>query len=574
MPLGTAENEIKKSDELWDSTGIKALREQQETDFGHWGPHTFNMPSEEGKWDDQTTNSPKVIANKIMGLLASSWLQLYIDVEEEDEKERKQLTNTERLANGSIWAADRRATVVPSGKKLLGSLSTFAVIKGGTAKSVYWYTDDEKQPVCDIKSYDPMYCQWEEGEGELLWFCHRNYVPKAWLERRYKDKKNFNYGETDGRKRVLTYTFWDDNEWKLAVNGEYFDSGEHKLGYIPVNIRSCGAVPYIQSEKYQDTMKWSWVSVFANTRSLYDLESKLLSIEASKAIESGRIKIAGEWNSQDSDNVLPEGLEKLGYGAKTRNEIILFDSAKGQKFGGMIQPPDNQVIDQFLTRVRGMDILGSIDPIAFGQMTRSGSGALAAELRAAALEFINPFRECVQDDLIWIAEESVRQFKNGQYTKTEVEGRDSRRFKFRESLEPSDVTDTMHFDCELVPDRLRDELQELGAAIQKVSYGLTSRRTARLQHNIVADPDREQDIMDEEEAARDPVHNFRKQAKYWLDKGDEEMAAYYKALSTLAVQRTIQEALKAELLPEEETKPPVISPQTNTSRIATEPQQF
>ncbi len=571
MALGTASEEIKKSDSIWNSSPITALREQQEKDFGLWGPYSFQMPEKEGKWDNVTTNSPKILANKILGLLSASWLQLFIDVGEEKKKERKLIANTEMLANGVIWLADRELTRVPSGKRLQSTLSTYAVLKGGTAKSVYWYLDDDGKPVCDVKGYDPTFCQWIEGERDIVWFCHRGYVSQDFIKRTYKKQidQGFSYGTGD---KILTYTFWDDDEWKVAVNNQYIDEFKHDLGYVPVNIRSCGSVPYIRSEQYSDTIKHSWMSCFANNRDIYDLESKMLSIESSKAIESGKIKIAGEWNSSISGGQLPEGIEKLGYGSKTRNEIVLFDVAKGQKFGGMVQPPGNEVVDQFLTRIKGMDIIGSIDPIAFGQMTRSGSGALAAELRAAALEFITPFTECVQDDFIWIAEEAVTQFKNGDYDKFSAEGRTRKRDKFYIDLEPKDVVEK-HFDCNLVPDRLRDEIQELGAAIQKISYGLSSRRTVMLKHNIVEDPDKEQDIMDEEIAAQDPVFRYDKLAKYFKDMGTPEgdrMAEYYMALSAITIENTVKKAIAAELMPPQPEilpRPVIQTPQAEAGRI-------
>ena len=569
--LGTAEEEIKKSNERWTNSNFMALRDQQEVDFGLWGPHEFKMPKEEGKWEEVTTNSPKTLANKIMALLASAWLQLFIDVKEEKKKERERITNTERLANGCIWLADRKAVNVPSGKRLQSALSSNAVLRGGTVKSVYWYEEDV--PECQIKSYDPFRSQWIEAGGELLWFCYRKEEPKDYIEHIYKKQieDGFNYGN---KKSVLTYTFWDADEWKVAIGGEYIDGEKHGLGYIPINIRACGSVPFMESDLYQDTLKWSWQSCFHNTRGIYDLESKLLSIEASKAIESGKIKIAGEWDSLASGNKPPQGLEKLGYGSKKRDEVVLFDTSLGQRFGGMIQPPSNEMIDRLLTRVRNeMDILPSIDPIAFGQMTRSGSGALAAELRAAALEFVNPFRECVQDDFNWIAEECVRQFKKEEYEKVTIEGRDRKREKFSLDISAKDVEEK-HFDCNLVFDKLRDEIQELGAAIQKVSYGLSSRRTAMLKHNIVEDPDREMDIMDEELAAREPMFRYVKMAKYFKDMGTTEgdlMARTYMSLSSLVQENVLKKAMLAEIMPEEEKKPPIISPQAEVAGVAEQP---
>ena len=182
--LGTAQEEIKKSDELWRNSDFKALRDQQETDFGLWGPYKFEMPKKEGAWEEVTTNSPKILGNKIMALLAASWLQLFIDVPEGKKKERERITNTERLANGCIWIADRKAINVPSGKRLQAALSSSAVLRGGTIKSVYWYEEDK--PVCQIKSYDPFNSQWIEAEEELLWFCYRKLEPKSYFEHTYK----------------------------------------------------------------------------------------------------------------------------------------------------------------------------------------------------------------------------------------------------------------------------------------------------------------------------------------------------------------------------------------------------
>lgn len=303
--LDEAAKEIEHSNTLWNEN--QPLRDQQETDIGYWGSYEFKMPKEEGKWDNVTTNSPKILANKIMGLLSSSTMQLFIDVDEEKKKERQRISNAEMLANGSIWLADRRLTRLPSGKKIQPSLSSFAVLEGGTVKLVYWYEKDG-EPICDIKVYDPMFTQWEEGEEDIVWFCHRAYVTERFIKRTYAKeiKDGFNFGESKDKK-ILTYTFWDDDEWKVAINKQYIDGDKHGLGYVPVNIRSCGSVPYIQSEKYKDdAMRFSWQSYALNTREIYDLESKLISIESTNAVESGKRTAIGEYSSLLSNNQPPD----------------------------------------------------------------------------------------------------------------------------------------------------------------------------------------------------------------------------------------------------------------------------
>ena len=513
-------------------------------------------------------------------MLSSSWLQLFIDIDENTRKKRETIAKTEQLANGCIWLADREAMKVPSGKSLKQSLSSYAVVRGGTAASVLWYEDKDKKPKPDIRAYDPFGCQWEEGDGEIVWFCYRNYVSKSFIERKYKEKikDGFNYGDVNSvNGKLLTYLVWDDEEWKLAINGEYIDWATHGLGYIPVHIRSCGAVPYLQSDKYSDsTMQYSFQSYAMNTRDIYDLESKLLSIQSSNAIESGRRTAIGEYDGTAGGK---PNLEKVGYGEGGRNRFLYLNTAQGQKFVGFADPPDNRVTDMFYQRVHAdLDVIGTIDPIAQGQMTRSGSGSLAQTLMEAALQFINPFRECVEDNFIWIAEECVRQFKNEKYDKVHVEGRDRLDNRYRIDISPEDVEET-HFDCNLVPDRLRDKIQEAGLQMQLVASGLSSRRTAMLNGNLHKDPDREMDKMDEELAAQDPLFRYRRLAKYWKDQGTpegDEAALLYMSLCKIAMESTVRRAMLSFAAPPEMTpvmnRPPTVSPQMETGAIAAQPE--
>ena len=141
---------------------------------------------------------------------------------------------------------------------------------------------------------------------------------------------------------------------------------------------------------------------------------------------------------------------------------------------------------------------------------------------------------------------------------------------------PDRDVEEKHFDCELVADRLRDELQELGAAIQEIQYDLNSRKGAMVKHNIVADPDKTMDEIQEERhyamASQDPVLHNRELANYYKDQGNEDMALYHMELASIAIKATIQGMMGAVAPPDETKKPPVVSPQMEAGRIATEPQ--
>ena len=550
--LSSAAEEIKKSDDLWKSSNIAALRDQQEYDFGLWGPYAFEMDASKGKWESFTTNRPKMIGNKVMGLLSSSWRNLFINVDDETRAKRKSISLTERAAIGLLDLADRQLTSVPSGKSLQDALSFYAPMRGGVVVSQYLTEDENGKVVNNARAYDSEYCQWIEGVKDLLWFCHRQYVTKYYLEDAFKKqiKEGFSYGDSDTHGRVLLYTFWDKKEWKVGCNGEYLDGDNHNLDRIPVFIRSCGSVPAVQSENYQDVLKYAWQSVFASNRDLPNVESKLLSIELTKALESGRVKGIASYDSNMSGGNVPEEVQKLVAArdsAPERDALVFLDKAKGQEFNGFVEAPDNRIVDQLLTRITGMDVLASIDPVTL-DMARSGSsGAAVSEYRAAALEFLNPFKKCIEDTFVWLAEDSIKQYKDGGFGEVEVEGKDNRRLKFNEKIKPGDVEEK-RFECSLVPDRLRDEAIELGLAIQKVEKGLSSRKTAMTKHNIVEDPDHEMDLMEQEShalmASRDPVQHNLGMAAFFKDKGDTEMALYHTTLAQGAIKLSVQAIIK------------------------------
>src|SRR3972149_7913982 len=144
--LKTAAEEETRSDELWNDSDYTALREQQEYDFGLAGPWTFSMPKSTKNWQSFTSNRSKIIAAKTQSLLSMAWRQLFIDVDDEERKKRKSISNTERFAIGVLNAADRELTGVPSGKPIQDLLAWYASLRGGTAASCYFTEGKDGKP--------------------------------------------------------------------------------------------------------------------------------------------------------------------------------------------------------------------------------------------------------------------------------------------------------------------------------------------------------------------------------------------------------------------------------------------
>jgi hypothetical protein len=574
--LEDAAKEIAKSDELWNDTNFKGLREQMENDYSLTTDWKFEMDKKEGNWESYTTNSPKVLAGKIMALLSTSHISLYVDEDDETREKRKDVSASENLANGVLWLADRELTSVPSGKTLKSALSFYSPIRGGIASSLYLY-EEEGILRSGLTVYDPYEIQWIEGDGDLMWFCHRHYVSKKYMAYKY----GVEFSSSGTGNTVLVRDIWDKEQYGTAYDGDWLGGLKDNLvERVPVKIISAGNNPpaMISEETNTDNLKYAWHSIFNNNRDIYKPKSEMLSILLSKGKEAGKIKAIGMYDSQLSGGKVPEQIKKLGYSDKSRNEFVFLDKAKGQEFKSVVEPPSNQQVIETFQAFNGEDILGSVDPIAWGQLNKSGaSGALAAELRSAALEFLAPYKDNIEQMYVWLAEEITRQYRNGDFDTQEFEGRDSKDRKFRVTISPKNVSDELHFGCKMAVDHLRDRIQEAGAAINEMQNGLISRRTARTKYNIVEDPDKEQDSIDEENAStiasQDPVLVYDtlalKYKGYGTPEGDR-WALYYEAKAGLAMQEAIMMAQQKGLVPQtpQGTPPP---PQAEPPRIAQEP---
>jgi len=551
--LGEASKEIKLSDDLWKDTDLEALRLQMDTDFKYWGPYQFQMPLSEGKWRSVTTPTGKTLGNKIKGLLQQSYMNIYIDVLEEERGKNKKIADTERLALGFLYQADRDNTSQPSGVTLQDAFSFYAAIHGGTACGVL-ITEDKGKIKPHLTYYDPYGCQYIEGSDGMVWFCYRENKKAAYVKRIYqkqiKDGLVFNESESGF---VTVYTFWDDDEWKTAINGEYVDGEKHGLGYLPIFVNPVGGVPPINSEE-TDISKYTWQSVYVDSRDLIPLESELLSIEMTKAKDSGRARGIASYDSSLSDGEVPEEIQKLksmNEAAPNRDTMVFLDKAKGEEFNGFVEAPDNRIVDQLLRTIRSYGSLAGLDPVAYG-VFGEGSGAKASILRDASLERMYPFAKNIERTVVWTMEELIRQFKAGNYPQVEVVGQDIHRNPFTAKIKAEDVEEH-YFSCELVSDRLRDEAIELGLAVQKVQAGLSDKRSAISKHNLSTDPDHTLEMIEQEKhaeiAAQDPVHHNLGMAEWHINQmtGDkekdavhEQMAAYHKVLAEGAVQIAVK----------------------------------
>jgi len=81
-----------------------------------------------------------------------------------------------------------------------------------------------------------------------------------------------------------------------------------------------------------------------------------------------------------------------------------------------------------------------------------------------------------------------------------LEGYDKSSNKFMVKIKPDEIDDNWKFECELVPDLLRDKSANMNLATQAVREMLLSRQTARDEFSLVTDTDLEEEKIAKEQA--------------------------------------------------------------------------
>jgi hypothetical protein len=592
MPLKSPDEEKAISDKLFKNSSFQRLTEQMDEDYRYVYDYNFKMPKKEGDWENFSTNLAQVLAWICSSILSSAQMQLYVMTTQENRESRLEIANTEKVALGTLFLADR-IKIENGGKSTQDELSWSAYQRGGTIKRV-WLREEEDGDILlpDIRVYDPYNCRWEQTD-RLHSFRYRFFESPETLKLQYpKDasgKKVENYVTEKNTKKVLCEEIWYPDQWGIRINDKFVKKVKIPYKRMPVSVNTCGVTPVIQSERFTETLKHSWQSAFFNNRKLYDKISEVISILLSRAKESGQIKGIAMYDSTKSGGAVPNEMKKLGYtdgGSETedvetagegRTKFVFLDKAKGQEFHSLVSLPQVPELFQTLQLLLGMDVLGSMDPIAIGSQRHSGmSGTLAAQLRSSAIQFLNPFFKRVSDDIVWIAGQICHQYKTGEFEKSRFRGLDSSRSIFDMEITADEMSDKELFICELVEDTLRDEAQEVGIAIQSVSSGLMSRRTAMQKHNIVDNPDAEMELIQMELAEQDPVFRYDYWAKSFADKANPDdpedynarMALYCEKVSRIMIDKTIQGELMPPMMPSAGQNNPMSTPQTQSGYLA------
>jgi len=516
--LGSAADEMAKVEVAKART--TQLRERFEDDYAFVRNERYTIPKKEGDWESFTTNRPSTDAGKTINTLSSARLLMKILLADENEKQRKNLSKTEQFPYGVIALRDSLFTGIPEALSIQPSLAWHAVVRGWVGLLVYLFEEDDGKNgkvVPHIPVLDILNTYWVTGSNGLLWLCSKRFASQDDVKDQYNEEV-----AVDSQGRVELYTVWDRDEFGTiaSTEREFLRKEKHGLKHIPALILPVGSHPFIQSGKFEDTMKDVGMSFASNNRNLYDTESRIGSYLQTMVGEAARAPLGLEYDSTMGG--APIDLE----GSRQKGSTVPIDVGKGQRISTIVTQEMTRTGFAFFDYVQGLLSKGGHTPVAFGQINQALPAAGINLLTRASLDNIKPPQRAMEDAFAWLAQECVSQYKSGDFPKMEIQGMDGSSRRFKVDVKPKDIDDGWNFEAKLLPEMPQDDVANVGMAVQTTQAGILSKETARDKWNLVDDTDLEQRKLDREKAYEVAAITMRRVAAALQEDGDTEGAQF------------------------------------------------
>jgi hypothetical protein len=490
---------------------LQPLKDRMDADFKVARGDQFEMPTSEGKWESVTWNRPKAEAWKMINILGTAELKLFIDVPSKaSTSEKEKLSIMESIVNGFLYSYELVNDGIQDQPALQTLMAFYRVVRGWGSYRLIIDTDDEGEPFLDLAVWDTRNAIWIPGRNGTLKVDYQRYISKESAEEEFE---GFN-GQVGLDGMVAVHDIWDlgkpekvDKKYDLnrivknaiICGGEYVKEpetvlvGEMALDRLPIRIKAGGTIPMIYDNTGDDYIKYVGESWIGNNRNIIEPINRALSYRLTRAGMEAKMPQVIYYDSKGGDK--PPNFDKDPF---VKNSIIFLDRAKGQELAPGLPISPGARINESLSDLLTMADQGGLNPIAFGEGDASMTALGVDLLNRNTNQHILPFHDGLKGDFVWMAHEICKQFKAGNFESAKFKGYDSKRNPFNVSGKPADILEDQKFKCDLVIDELRDRATHSGMAIQEVKEKLISKREALEIHQLSNDPDRTLELIDRE----------------------------------------------------------------------------
>lgn len=503
MALRTEKDIIKAVKDRENDQNVRDLRDRFESDFGMWMLEAYQL-GKKGEYDNYTTNEPKNLGNKLINILGAAPLKIEIPIDKDDEEARRRKSDAERFIYGALNLNDSRLQVFPQ-PNTQGQMAFHSNIRGWWATRVYIHKGEDGVVIPDIKIWDFLNTTWGlEGNG----VCFKRTISPAQAKDEYK---------VDINKSTQLYDFWDDEVNAIIINETFVKRPEkHGLKHCPVKITMVGATPFIQSEKYQSTLKYSGESCYDGNRGTYEPKSKLITY---------LMTIVGLASHNPLAIYSSGGKKTFQKSPYYKGAVIQLDVDKKESVENLVKPEMPRDFLALLQVLNREQATGGVSPVLYGLPEFGESGRQTQLLTHAALTILLSKKKAMETTYEWIARELLTQYAQGGFGKLKLHGRDGSNEFFDVELSAKDIEGDWFPEATLLPSLPVDELENMTKAQIAVQNELLSPQTARDRYLNVRDTDLEEDRVLRAKAKRIPSVMIRELARTLAEDGRPDLAA-------------------------------------------------
>ena len=494
-----------------DSTFI-ATRKRWDSDFDLWRLKSYDP----GKgYYAYTSNSPRNLANKAIGMLTEAELLIRVPEEILKKEERETANNVERFLYGALNWNDEHLMRIPDQSSIRNQKAWYSVVRGGYGERIYVYKDEKGETITDIAIWDLYNTSYWAGKNGIKLAVYQSKITKD----QAKDEYNVGKG---GSELVDRFECWSDEEHGVIVGNEWgTEPVKHRVGYCPVYILRVGAIPPVWQDLYENTGKHIGESIFAANRDIYPQFNKTISDLVTLVRRGVKVPL-GVW-SPSGDFNLEEDIWQVEKAASVplRSDVVIKP---------LIEPSMPADAGNLINIMSGEVQRGGLSHVAEGELGFRLSGFAINQLQSSISTVIVPFAQTMERGYTIACISLLEQFAQGGFKAVEVRGRTSRNQPFgipaAIKIKPSDIRGNWHPEIALEPVLPKDDAQRYILA-QQATQGdrpLMSRRTAQESLLMLSDPDMENERIDEEFGSSLPMVRLLKSFMAAVADGNETLA--------------------------------------------------
>ena len=435
---------------FFNDTVFTSLKSRWHEDFNLWRLKPYDAGS---GYFSYTTNAPRNLVNKAIGMLTEAKLIIRVPEEGLDDKSRTIANNVERFCYGVLNFNDSRLSKIPYQPSLRGNMAWQAALRGGFAIRCYVYKDKKTgQTIPDFAILDRYNTAFGFDDYGVTWAAHQKLVSK--------EHAKSAYGKESGDD-VTVIDFWD-RENNIVIAGEEIVKQEaHGLDYCPIFIFTAGDMPQVFQEQPTNLDQYIGEGVLATNRNIYPIINKLMSDWCTIVRRGVKVPL-GIWSS-GGEKTIDRDVWQTEKGSAVQLDL-------NDKVAPLFEQSMPADANNLFALVSGDEQLGGISHVAQGQLGFRLSGFAISQLQSSLSTVISPFAQTIERALLTGMMCLIEQYANGDWKPLSIRGRTSKDVPFgfpkAVDLSPDDIKGDWMPEVRLVPVLPKDDAQKYEMAFR------------------------------------------------------------------------------------------------------------